>query len=433
MLRAAAHWILSFMLLSGAIVVGGAWLFIEAEPAITDMAAPTPEDVLVTRQFVHDVRASVGENRTAAPLVSADEAELNSVIRLGARTIPGFRGRIRVRGDDVLGEASIPIPGTGESRWLNLSATVPSFENGVVFRSASVGPVDLPPELALAMLRMGGNLALGDGLGDTITSAASAMRIDGDRLLFALAIDELGSNGVMRGVFGSLRGSEMPGPEEIERYYLLIRAAMERGDLPTQGSYLPYLHFTLNAALEGSRTERADNAYTSALLALSQVCGAADFLLVMGRGFDREMPGDGRWTTDCSALTLNGRIDSRRHFTTAAAIQAASNRGFSVSVGEFKELFDSRHGGFDFTDLAANNSGIRMSNLFMETPAEAWPALIARIGTENDVIVPYDGIPQIMSREDFSARYGTVDSPEYMRELAAIEARIDRLRLHAGP
>ena len=85
------------------------------------------------------------------------------------------------------------------------------------------------------------------------------------------------------------------------------------------------------------------------------------------------------WQTECSRLTLNDRIDSRRHFTTAAAIQAASNRNVSVSVGEFKELNDSLHGGFDFTDMAANNSGIRMANLFMATPIEHWSRLIARI------------------------------------------------------
>ena len=62
---------------------------------------------------------------------------------------------------------------------------------------------------------------------------------------------------------------------------------------------------------------------------------------------------------------MRDRHDSRLHFITAAALKAASNRGFAVGVGEFKELYDSLSGdnGFDFTDLAANNSGIRLSDV----------------------------------------------------------------------
>ena len=137
------------------------------------------------------------------------------------------------------------------------------------------------------------------------------------------------------------------------------------------------------------------------------------------------------WRTECSRLTLNDRIDSRRHFTTAAAIQAASNRNVSVSVGEFKELSDSLGRGFDFTDMAANNSGIRMANLFMATPVGDWSRLIARIEAEEDVIVPYDDIPQILSREAFSAQFGEIDSDRYLEMLHLIETKIDALALHA--
>jgi hypothetical protein len=143
------------------------------------------------------------------------------------------------------------------------------------------------------------------------------------------------------------------------------------------------------------------------------------------------MDGGRTWTKDCADVTFNGRIDSRRHFTTAAALQAASNRGFAVSVGEFKELNDTlKAGGFDFTDIAANNSGIRMSNTFMGSEPRLWPELRARLQGENDVIIPYDGIPQIMEQSAFAAAYGDIDDPRYTAMLARIEAKIDELPLH---
>ena len=257
------------------------------------------------------------------------------------------------------------------------------------------------------------------------------MQIEDDKEAFGIAMDEIGSNGVMRGFFGTLRGADMPEPHEIDRYYLLIRTAMDRGELPNKGSYLPYLQYTLEAALEGSRTEGVQNAYTSAIFALTSICGARDFTLIVGGLVGNEPATDKDWKTDCGELTLNGRIDSRRHFTTAAAIQAASNRGFAVSVGEFKELYDTvKSGGFDFTDLAANNSGIRMSNTLMSSPIADWPMALESIQYENDVIVAFDGIPQIMSGIEFLSTYGDVDSPEYYAMLSRIEAKIDVLSLH---
>lgn len=206
---------------------------------------------------------------------------------------------------------------------------------------------------------------------------------------------------------------------------------MDAGALPRDGSYLPYLLFTLDAALAGSKTEGIANAYTSAITALALVCGAGDFTLVVGGMVGSAFAEDRDWKTNCGALTLNDRIDSRRHFTTAAAIQAASNRGFAVSVGEFKELYDTvKSGGFDFTDIAANNSGIRLSNRMMSAPAADWPALIYLIQQEGDVIVAFDGIPQIMSAEAFEQQYQDVESPAYAAMLSTIETKIDALALH---
>jgi len=419
------------LFLAGAVALS--LLFIlEGAPAVQDRGAPTPEDVVLARTFVRDLR-SAAEVGADTPFV-ASASQLDSVLRLGARLIPGFRGQLAVEGGTVIIDTAIPVPLPGIARWLNLSATVPEFDGDVVLERVAVGPVSLPPNLALELGRVGGNMVLGDGFGDTAMTAATAMRIDDDVVTFDLEIEELGKNGIMRGVFGALRGNEMPSADLIGRYDVLIGEAMERGDLPAEGSYLPYLVFTLEAALEGSQSEGASDAYTAAIFALTRICGARDFTLLVGSlaGLDEEEPRI--WGTDCDALTLNGRIDSRRHFTTSAALQAASNRGVAITVGEFKELYDTvKSGGFDFTDIAANNSGIRLSNLFMATPTEAWPDLIARIQSEGDVIIPFDDVPQILTEEEFVARFGSTESADYAAMLDRIEGRIDGLRLHATP
>ena len=42
----------------------------------------------------------------------------------------------------------------------------------------------------------------------------------------------------------------------------------------------------------------------------------------------------------------------------------------------------------------------------------------------------FDGIPQIMSEEEFRQTYSDVESPEYDAMIARIEAKIDELALH---
>ena len=154
--------------------------------------------------------------------------------------------------------------------------------------------------------------------------------------------------------------------------------------------------------------------------------------MIVGRlAFDAEAtPKD--WSTTCSKVTFNDRIDSRRHFVTAAALQAASNTGVAVAIGEFKELHDfiSGAGGFDFTDMAANLSGIKMSDVLMAASYDAWPMMLEQLASESDVIVPFDGISQIMTETEFKAQFSDVDSSQYKAMLAMIETKIDQLGLY---
>lgn len=412
-------------------------LFLQDTPTLEALPPPTPQDVADARQLLQDARAAAGSEGGTVEntALHATVAQLNSAIRLGSRFIPGFRGRVTTNAEEVLGEISLPVSWWSGQKWLNISGRVPEFDRQLSLSRLTVGTTDVPGALAISLARIGANLGLGNRFGDKVLSAVTGMNIAENGLNFRIALDDVGKNGVMRSAFGSLRGAQMPLPEEIETYHLLIRAAMEEGRLSQTGSFLPYLRFTLAAALERSTPETLANAYTAAIFGLAKACGARDFAMIVGRlAFDGETALQD-WTTSCSEVTFNDRIDSRRHFVTAAALQAASNTGVAVSIGEFKELYDSISGagGFDFTDMAANLSGIRLSDVFMTTPGDAWPGILERLHSENDVIVPFDGIPSIMTEEVFKARFSDVESPEYKAMLALIETKIDALSLYQDP
>lgn len=427
--------VLLLVALAALVVIFGLGPFmLQDEPLLKSSAPPSAEDVAATRQLVRDLRRAAGNPETPASVLQTDEDQLNSAMRLGTRFAEGLRGQITVSPDYVTGRISVPVPWPGRRKWLNVTARVPGFTGPFRLSRVTVGALHVPPDLALWVARQGANLIMGNGFGDKVVQAATEMQISGRTLRFRIALDEVGKNGVMRGAFGTLRGRDMPSPELIEGYHRRIRAAMADGTLQQSGSFLPYLKFALHAAYQDSTAGHLPNAYTAAIFGLAKVCGARDFALIVGRlAFDRAEAGRD-WPTSCAEVTFNGRTDSRRHFLTSAALQAASNTGVAVSIGEFKELYDtiSGAGGFDFTDMAANLSGVRLSNVLMAAPPKDWPALLALIGTENDVIIPYDGIPALMPEAAFKARFGDVDSPAYHAMIARIEDRIDTLRPYRG-
>ena len=406
---------------------------LDDQPILPATAPPSPEDVAAVRRLAHDVRGVLAPDTAPDAPLAIDLAQLEGAARLGGRFVPGARGDFALQAGGLDLTASVPVPWVGGRRWVNVDARVPAFEDGLRLDRVRVGQVDLPPQLALWLARVGGDLVLGDGTGGRILAAPRQMEVGPDGLRVVLALDEMGKNGVMRRVFGTMRGQELPGAADVAAYEERFLRAMRDGRLSQEGSFLPYLQFMLAEVMAEATPETLADRYTSAILGLAKVCGARDFAMIVGGlAFDVDA-GPGFDDLSCAAVTLNGRIDSRRHFLTAAALQAASNRGFSVSVGEFKELYDriSGAGGFDFTDLAANNSGIRLSDRLMREPLAGWPDLVARIGAENDVIVRFEGIPPLMDDAAFAARYRDIDSAEYREELARIEARIDALPIHA--
>jgi hypothetical protein len=293
--------------------------------------------------------------------------------------------------------------------------------------------VSLPPGPAVEAARVGANLVLGQQAGDVILGAAERLEITEGEMRFTMALGEEDKKGFMAGLFGALRGDEMPEPGEVDAYYVEIRRAIDEGRLPDAGSYLAHLRFVLARVLERSNDTTLANEYTAGIFGLAKACGAQDFALVVGRLVGDPLDNFGAWERDCSEVVFADRIDTRRHFTTAAALRAASNRGVSVSIGEFKELFDSvgwEAGGFDFSDIGANQSGIRLSDRVMAGSRADLARILEILQAEGDVLVDLSRVPQIMLRGAFEARYGSIDSAAYAAEVARIERLIDEVTIH---
>lgn len=405
------------------------FVLLESSPRVQTMSLPAAEDVKAARDFVKGVESKLVGAEPGSVTIRITPDQLNSVATLGARFTKGYRGTFIVGETVVIGDFSVPIPWVGGERWLNVTGVVPEFRGAFRADEVRIGGLNLPPSIALGLVRLTGNLVVGDSFGTTILSVPQSMEITESDLAFDVIMGEVGDNGLFSGVFSSLRGQELPSSEEVQAFEARFVQAIEQGRLPDEGSFLPYVQFALDDVVANASDASLPNSYTAAMIALAKICGAGDFgLVVSGIRFEQNSK---LAIEKCKGVTLNERIDSRRHFITAAAIQAISNRGYSVTVGELKELHDTiSSGGFDFTDLSANNSGIRMSDKIMSGTIADLVTFRERITQENDVIISYDNIPAIMSGDDFATRYGDIDSPEYKEMLAFIETRIDQLAVH---
>ena len=417
------------LLLVGAVAAA---LLLEPEPLVPTTEAPTADDVQAARGLLGRFRAT-----TEAPpeerRIELSGPEIASLLALGQRAIPGARGQTAL-GDGILSiRGSIPLRLIDEGPWINLSARVPDFDNGLALASMRVGRIELRPALAVGLAKRAVSLWLGGAAGADLIAAFPAMRTTPERVTLGIAVDGDGRGDIARTLFSAFRGDSMPGVAEVDHYRRVLVDALDAGTLAPAGSFAPHLALVLEHAYRRGAGGDLGREYTAAVFALTDACGSEHL-----RPYIAKLLPDGGKVGDqpvldspCGEAALHGRIDLRRHFITAAALRAASNRGVAVSIGEFKELSDmTGSSGFDFTDIVANNSGIRLSDRLMAAPPEAWPALLAMLGRENNVIAPLDGVPAAMSMRDFETTYGDLQSAPYMNVLDGIEARIDTLPLH---
>ena len=407
------------------------FLFTEPAPLVEKAVQPTGADVRATRQLARQIRSATNVNAPRGAEVIVTQKQLQSGFLTVGRLVPGFRGEGRIEADIATLRASVPLPAPLPERWLNVEAAVPAFEDGFRLERFRVGNLSLPPAVAVFFGRNGVNAVFGDRAGDKILQAASNMAVEDNALRFTMDLTREERGDIMASLFGVMRGGTVELGVAIDSVFISLREAMDVGEVESEGSLQPYLVFVLRAATDPVLGIAPEDRAAVALMALTKACGEWDYAFLVG-GLSGKKPAElGTWERSCDDATLRGRIDSRLHFVTSAGLRAAANRGFAVTLSEFEELSDSIGGsGFDFTDLAASNSGIRVADFFSMLPAEDWPDAIARIANEASVIVHLDGLPPKMTDAAFRARYGEIGSDSYNAVFNEIEARIDALPVY---
>ncbi|TVQ57168.1 MAG: hypothetical protein EA355_05080 [Rhodobacteraceae bacterium] len=393
-----------------------ALLVVDDAPAVPRPDAPdagAPERVVALR------RAFAGVISGGADSITLGREDFDALFTVAAWLHPDVRGRASPSPSGLSVEVSLGAPVPIARRWLNLRAVAAPSDEGVRLSRLSVGRLPLPATAAPGVAAAALDFFLG---GDAFRSALdSVARVDmtGESATVAFHAGEtletvLGGRTIER----VRRRAFHSDAETLERHFAAQGAKAAR-----EGSAADWIAHALLIAADGADAGGEPRAeIEAALFALGLHCGTWRLHVVLGE------PRRVRQASRCRGLTLGGRVDLRQHFAVSAALHAASAAQPAFSVGELKELYDSRGGsGFSFDDIAANRAGIRFAQQMLAGGPADWRRAAAMMDHEAALFPAVSDLPAGLSEAAFVERFGALDSAGYTAMLDVIERRVDAL------
>lgn len=431
MLKSVQGWIALVLILALVVVpVAGAGLAVQFHPQV---ASPRPPDA-VTAALARDLATTLRDAAEAASpsgSVTLTLDQINATLLSVARLQEGVSGEARIQGETLEIDASAGAPILPGGAWGNLHLGIGASERGLRMTSARLGHLPIPAAVVEWGLRGALDRMLGDGLGGVLLDGIGRVGIADGAVTVGYAYDPADwarLNTRLKERVRTLAGGA--DAQRIFEYFALLDKAGDAGDLPRSGSVLPYLRHVITESAPRSESENRRE-LQAGLLSLMLYCGEKGFGRTVGAILPENFEGP---NNHCDGTRLGGRDDLKRHFIVSAGIYAAKTEKAAFGMGELKELLDSNSGGtgFSFDDMAADMAGTRFAQVFLSRPSHDWPAMLALMESEADVLPSIEGLPTGLSDAEFRARYGDVDSAAYKAQIDEISRRLNEMPLYAG-
>lgn len=316
-------------------------------------------------------------------------------------------------------QASIGTRGWLAGRWLNIDLTLRDTEALPVIERLRIGRLPVPGWLGEVALQQLAAWQFGPDQVTLVREVVRGMAFDTDRLSVRYAWRP--------DLAGRLVGSLMATPDQerlrlyVERLATLKLKSVAGGRIPMV-QLLPTV-FALAAQRSGAEGADAVQENRAAILALAFASHPRQLVSVVPAARRWRLPPPWR-------LTMAGRDDFPLHFLISAALAVEAGGPLSDAIGLFKEVNDARVGsGFSFTDVAADRAGTRFGLAALRQPQRLQRMLSAGV-TDADLMPEVSDLPEYLKPPEFNQRYGSVGAPAYLRQLADIDARLDRLPMY---
>lgn len=294
---------------------------------------------------------------------------------------------------------------------------------GVQIESVQIGNLTLPGNWALAVLEYLVNQRTQSGLASRALEWVTKVDISEAHILLDLAPSEpvLQALKEVKRQPDDLQTKLLK--DQIVHYLRFLENVSLVAQLQNKVSLVYYLSAVMQEASRLSESSDATLQNEAAIMALAIYAGNYRFSRLVG---SLSIPVQDIPTAPHPTV-LAGRTDLSLHFVYSAAIKLLSEQGFSIAVGEFKELMDRGEGGsgYSFTDLAADLSGAHFAALAVDPQyAKHVQTTILQQPQEATFLPSLQGLDEGLDIKAFTDKYQAVDSPAYQQALELINDRI---------
>ncbi|GGF84911.1 hypothetical protein [Alteromonas lipolytica] len=412
-----------FLLLVSAIALV-AVLVVDTAPAVSRVSSQQVDNADTVHELLRQIKTSLSD-RHSQQTVAVSQAQFESLMGFAQRALPGFNGAVDVSAGQTEISASVALPAPADGYFINLSALILPGQ-GVDIEHVQIGNLMLPGDKTLAAAVWLVDKFTKSDVASTAANQITQITMTDERLVLDMRpLDELLQQ------IDVARENVSSGVDELGTLttdYLAYVNSSPLGSSPTPQSVASYINLVFSRANELSADDTRVMHNQAALLSLAIFLGDHRIAGLAGASHPAGVASESK-----APAVLAQRNDLARHFTISAALQILSQQNMTMAIGEFKELMDRARGGsgYSFVDLAADMSGIEFAKAASESDSALKLQKLAVKGLKERDILPFiGGLPEGLSKAEFSYRYSEVDSPAYRKQVAEIQQRIDNLPIY---
>ncbi len=399
---------------------------IERTPLVTEADQQTLEGASageILRRF--DPR-NMGAGQTTA--ISVRDSEISGALGAALSRVGAAHGRVLTEDGNVViqGTAQLPIPETFLGRYLNVQARIAPSDKELDVTSLSVGSLSVPGWIIRPVAIYLLDWFIGKGKGEPIYASVKSVEVVGDMITVGVQPPE----GLVADVqAATVKAMQLDNAEAIRSYYLTI-AQVSTAQTKTPVSFAEYLGPLFSVAQERSQSGDPVEENRALILALAMYFGDSRFQVLLKDVDTSDIINTG---FKPGHVKLQSRHDWVQHFTTTAGLQVAAGSKISNLIGEVKEINDADGpSGFSFADIAADRTGVRFAEVatVSEDSARAMQSALATGAREGDFFPRVSDLPEGLSEAEFTARYGSIDSPTFDSVVQQIDGRIGKIGIY---
>jgi hypothetical protein len=399
---------------------------VESYPIVVASSGEQVNQAESVKKLMKQISDSV-KNRTNKQDIYINQDQLNSLVGFAQRAHGQINGQVNITPHSTNILASYQLPKNPIGQYLNIDILLLPGP-GIDVSHVKFGPVNVPGNLALGTLIYLANWYTNSDIANQFVQQVEYVSMTEQQIqLSVLPLDQFlrELNDVKQGVGGS-------SDEEMRirtAYYLKQLSLLDVGKKSTAQSLAKYIGPVFALAKKRSSFETAPKENEAAIMALAIYAGHHRFANLVGD----VQPIKGKAALPKVKPTLKSRADLNLHFIFSAAIKILSEQGLSIAIGEFKELMDRSNdgSGYSFVDLAADFAGVEFAVAATNPSSASSVQNILAGNIDERLFFPnIKGLPEGLSKNEFSRRFTEVDSPEYIKMVQSINQRIANLPIH---